>query len=102
MFEYLLLSGIAVCNSPDYGVEEIADLTICMILDLHRKMHWYANMVRDNKKLHGVEEIAEAGRGATRVRGRTLGIIGLGKFLMCLQVKLSIKEVFSDSNNIIL
>ncbi len=73
--------GISVCNSPDYGVEEIADLTMCMILDLHRKMHWYANMIKDGKKLHGVEEIAAAGRGATRVRGRTLGIIGLGKVI---------------------
>ena len=50
-----------------------------MILDLHCKMHWYAGAVKHGRKLHGVEEIAAAGKGATRIRGRTLGIIGLGK-----------------------
>ena len=50
-----------------------------MILDLHRKMHWYASAVKHGRKLNGVEEIAAAGKGATRIRGRTLGIIGLGK-----------------------
>ena len=67
-----------MCIVPDYGVEEIADLTMCMILNVHRKMHQYANLVRQGVKLHGIEETEEAGKGARRVRGQTLGLVGLG------------------------
>ena len=28
--------GIAVCNVPGYGVEEVADTTLCLILNLYR------------------------------------------------------------------
>ncbi|CAG2256434.1 CTBP [Mytilus edulis] len=53
--------GIAVCNVPGYGVEEVADSTICLILNLYRRTYWLANMVRG------------------RIRGDTLGIVGLGR-----------------------
>lgn len=38
-----------------------------------------AEMVKTGKKLVGAEQIREAGQGAMRIRGETLGIIGLGK-----------------------
>ena len=69
---------MAVCNVPGYGVEEVADSTLCMILNLYRRTHWMADMVKEGKKLLGAEQIREAAVGATRIRGETLGIIGLG------------------------
>ncbi|XP_072177666.1 C-terminal-binding protein 2-like isoform X1 [Diadema setosum] len=71
--------GVAVCNVPGYGVEEAADSTLCMILNLYRRTHWMAEMVKQGKKLSGAEQIREAGAGATRIRNETLGIIGLGR-----------------------
>ncbi|XP_022080614.1 C-terminal-binding protein 1-like isoform X2 [Acanthaster planci] len=71
--------GMAVCNVPGYGVEEVADSTLCMILNLYRRTHWMAEMVKEGKKLLGAEQIREAAVGATRIRGETLGIIGLGR-----------------------
>ncbi|VEN37361.1 unnamed protein product [Callosobruchus maculatus] len=59
--------GIAVCNVPGYGVEEVADTTMCLILNLYRRTYWLANMVR------------EAAAGCARIRGDTLGIVGLGR-----------------------
>lgn len=78
--------GIAVCNVPGYGVEEVADSTLCLILTLYRRTYWLANMVRDGKKINGPEQLRDAAQGSARIRGDTLGIVGLGKnvwFFLC-------------------
>jgi len=71
--------GIAVCNVPGYGVEEVADSTICLILNLYRRTYWLANMVREGKKVSGPEALRDAAQGSARIRGDTLGIVGLGR-----------------------
>ncbi|KAI8423272.1 hypothetical protein MSG28_014299 [Choristoneura fumiferana] len=97
--------GIAVCNVPGYGVEEVADTTLCLILNLYRRTYWLANMVREGKKFtafwlkevlfrpavpgyraadecdvrDGPEQVREAAAGCARIRGDTLGIVGLGR-----------------------
>ncbi|ELU07027.1 hypothetical protein CAPTEDRAFT_158522 [Capitella teleta] len=71
--------GIAVCNVPAYGVEEVADSTLCLILNLYRRTYWLANMVREGKKIMGPEGLREASQGSARIRGDTLGIVGLGR-----------------------
>lgn len=71
--------GIAVCNVPGYGVEEVADTTLCLILNLYRRTYWLANMVREGKKFTGPEQLREAASGCARIRGDTLGIVGLGR-----------------------
>lgn len=71
--------GIAVCNVPGFGVEEVADSTMCHILNLYRRTFWLANMVREGKKFQGPEQVREAAHGCARIRGDTLGIVGLGR-----------------------
>ena len=71
--------GIAVCNVPGYGVEEVADTTMCLILNLYRRTYWLANMVKEGKKITGPEQLKDAAFGCARIRGDTLGIVGLGK-----------------------
>ena len=68
-----------MCNVPGYGVEEVADSAICLILNLYRRTYWLANMVREGKKISGPEQLREAARDSARIRGDTLGIVGLGK-----------------------
>ena len=41
--------GIAVCNVPGFGVEEVADSTVCLILSLYRRTFWMANMVKGER-----------------------------------------------------
>jgi len=72
-----------VCNVPGYGVEEVADSTMCLILNLYRRTYWLANMVRDGKKVTGPEALRDAATGSARIRGDTLGIVGLGKSFTC-------------------
>ena len=71
--------GIAVCNVPGYGVEEVADTTLCLILNLYRRTYWLANMIKEGKKFQGPEQVREAATGCARIRGDTLGIVGLGR-----------------------
>jgi C-terminal binding protein len=52
--------GIAVCNVPGYGVEEVADTTLCLILNLYRRTYWLANMVKEGRKFTGPEQVREA------------------------------------------
>lgn len=72
--------GIVVCNVPGYGVEEVADTTLCLILNLYRRTFWLANMVmQEGKKFETTEQVREGANGCARVRGDTLGIVGLGR-----------------------
>ena len=74
-----LVAGIAVCNVPGYGVEEVADTTLCLILNLYRRTYWLANLVKEGKKVTGPESLRESAQGSARIRGDTLGIVGLGR-----------------------
>lgn len=65
--------NIPVTNVPDYGTEEVADSTICLILNLMCRTHHVCNRVKS-----GGYRWQDA-FGATRNRGSLLGIIGLGR-----------------------
>jgi len=65
--------GIRVCNVPDYGVEEVADSAMCLLLNIMRKTYWLANGTKQ-----GLWNTKDA-LGATRLNGRTMGIIGMGR-----------------------
>lgn len=71
--------GIAVCNIPSSSVEETADSTLCHILNLYRRVTWLHQAMREGNRASSVEQIREVAGGAVRIRGETLGIIGLGK-----------------------
>ena len=61
------------------GIEEMADTTLSLILQLYRRTYWLPQLVmRDARRVVGPENLRDAASGATRIRGDTLGIIGLG------------------------
>jgi C-terminal binding protein len=91
--------NIAVCNVVSYCVEEVADSTMSMILNLFRRTHWLADVVQ--QKLSTLKQFAqnasssasllasigpntpeqtrESAQGCVRIRGQTLGLVGFGK-----------------------
>lgn len=71
-------AGIAVCNMPAASVEETSDSTMCHILNLYRRTTWLHQALREGTRVQSVEQIREVASGAARIRGETLGIIGLG------------------------
>lgn len=75
-----IFSGIAVCNVPAASVEETADTSLCLILNLYRRVTWLHQALREGTRASSVEQIREVASGAARIRGETLGIIGLGDY----------------------
>ncbi len=65
--------GVWACNVPDYGTEEVATQTIALMLDLNRQVTKLANSTA-----RGSWD-AMLARPLRRLRGQTLGIIGLGR-----------------------
>ncbi len=65
--------GIYVCNVPDYGTEDVADHALAMILALERGLAGYADAARRNVWSW------DAAGPLRRIRGRRLGVIGLGR-----------------------
>ena len=67
--------GIPVCNVPDYGSEEVADSALGLMLALARGIH-----VANARLRGGREEWSyEVAIPLVRLRGRVLGIVGLGR-----------------------
>jgi len=67
--------GIPVANVPDYGSEEVADSAIGMTLALTRGIHLY-----NQRLLRGSGQwIYTQAQPLHRLRGRTFGIIGVGR-----------------------
>ncbi|KAM4839831.1 LOW QUALITY PROTEIN: C-terminal-binding protein 1-like [Urocitellus parryii] len=71
--------GIAVCSVPAASVEETTASTMCHILNLYRRTTWLHQALREGTWVQSGEQIREVASGAARIRGETVGIIGLGR-----------------------
>lgn len=67
--------GIPVCNVPDYGTEDVADSAIGMMLSLTRGIQFLNSRLRRGEGTWAHDQAAPL----YRLRGRTLGIIGIGR-----------------------
>ena len=65
--------GICVANVPDYGIEEVSDHTILLLLAVARKLTFLNQAVKS-----GVWDYKLA-KPIYRIRGKELGVIGFGK-----------------------
>ena len=65
--------GIAVCNVPDYGSEEVADHAILFLLALARKL------IPCHEAIRGGTWHYESAVGTPRLRGKVLGLVGCGR-----------------------
>ncbi|MGB0582148.1 MAG: C-terminal binding protein [Limisphaerales bacterium] len=87
--------GINVCNVPDYGTEDVADTAIGMMLTLARGIHYHNSRQRRGLGNWGFSEYA----AVPRLRGRTFGIIGLGRIGTAAAIRakaLGMNVVFYD------
>ena len=90
--------GIIVCNIPDYGVEEIADTVMAHTLSLFRQTTAMHNAILENKKVTCYETSSSL-KCARRIRGKTLGLIGLGKTGIAVALRamaFGFKVIFCD------
>jgi len=73
--------GIAVCNVPDYGTEEVADHAILLLLAVARHLRASDASIREGHWDYLV------GRETSRLRGKTLGLVGLGRIGIATAVR---------------
>ncbi|MFL1462949.1 C-terminal binding protein [Roseococcus sp. DSY-14] len=68
--------GILVCNTPDYGTQEVADTAITLALSLRRGLTLYHDGMRASPPIPwGVQP----SRIVRRFEAQTFGILGLGR-----------------------
>lgn len=67
--------GIAVCHVPDYGVDEVADHAMALLLALNRGLVRVERHLRGTLAPWGMDAV----RPVTRLAGKTLGLLGLGR-----------------------
>ena len=65
--------GIYVCNVPDYGIDEVSNTAISMMMSLHRKLPATQNALR--KGTWGYDVMIPI----KRLSGSVLGLVGLGR-----------------------
>jgi phosphoglycerate dehydrogenase-like enzyme len=65
--------GIAVCNVPDYGTEEVADHAIMLLLAVARHLLIADRSMREGGWDYRAVELTH------RLRGRTIGLVGCGR-----------------------
>ena len=76
--------GIDVCNTPDYGIDEVADATCSMILNFIRQISFTSN-----EYLKGNIEWARPSKfKLKRTSEHKLGIIGLGRIGSSVALKM--------------
>ena len=69
-------NNIVVANTPDYGVDEVADTALAMILYLTRKIGKLENLAKNDSRYWIGKDINQNMR---RLNKLNLGIIGLGR-----------------------
>ncbi len=67
--------GIPVCNVPDYGVDEVADHALALMLALNRGLVRVERSLRRTLKPWDKDAV----QPVPRLAGRTIGIVGLGR-----------------------
>ena len=67
--------GIPVANVPDYGTEDVADSALGMALSLARGTHFLNRQLQNEQGPWSYTQV----RPVPRLRGRTFGIVGLGR-----------------------
>jgi D-3-phosphoglycerate dehydrogenase len=78
--------NVPVANVPDYSVEAVADHAFAFILTLTRKILQADKFVRTGQYMPAWSSPPSTIRGVN-LRGKTLGIIGLGKIGKSLAIK---------------
>ncbi|MBM3601438.1 MAG: C-terminal binding protein [Alphaproteobacteria bacterium] len=69
-------AGIPLCNVPDYGTTDVADMAMALMLALARGITFYHEALRADIKAGWSSKAAPIVR---RIRGQRFGVVGLGR-----------------------
>ena len=75
---YAAEKGIFVCNAPNYGVTDVAEHALSLLLSCAKRLTYMNDCVRD-----GLWDTSKMG-ASRRIAGKTVGFIGFGKIAKCV------------------
>ena len=81
---YAASTGVAVCNVPDYCIEEVADTTVAHILALFRQTTALHQALQEGVCYETFTQFVDKAHASRRIRGKTLGLIGMGNIGMAV------------------
>lgn len=88
--EYCHAKGIRVFNNPDYGVDEVSDTAVAMIMSLSRCIESYniksRELVQSPDFVKPWQENID--KRAKRLKTTTLGVIGVGRIGSAVAIKM--------------
>lgn len=70
---YAKEKGIIVCNAPNYGVVDVAEHAVSLIMSCAKRLTYMSDLIRE-----GVWDTGKMG-SSQRISGKTLGFLGFGK-----------------------
>lgn len=76
--KYAAGKGIFVCNAPNYGVTDVAEHALSLLLSCAKRLTYMNDCVRD-----GMWDTSKMG-ASRRITGKTVGFIGFGKIAKCV------------------
>lgn len=76
--KYAAKKGIMVCNAPNYGVIDVAEHAVSLILACSKRLIYMNDCVRDV-----FWDTTHMGQ-SSRLAGKTIGFIGFGKIARCV------------------
>ena len=78
---YCKSKGIKVFNNPDYGVDEVSDTSVAMILSLGRNIHAYNSkakkLLKNQRSKYPWQENTDF--SSVRFKKMSLGLVGVGR-----------------------
>ncbi len=77
--DYAGQMGIVVSNTPDLCIEEVADSAFSFVLSFYRQTAFLHSATQQGKHLLKQEDVFSGAKNCRRIRGKTLGLLGLGK-----------------------
>ena len=77
--------GIAVCNNPDYCLDEVSGRVIAFMLTMSYKFFQIDKAVREEVVDFG--KLRQIAGPVARTQGQTLGLVGLGKIATAVALK---------------
>lgn len=92
---YAKEKGVYVCNNPDYGIEEVSDTAIAMIINIIRgvtRYDFFSRAYRDSWQEHTISSLR-------RTSDHLLGVIGAGRIGGSVLLKaraLRLQTIFYD------
>ena len=77
--------NVIVTNIPAYSTDSVAQMTFAHLLNIYNRVQWYADENK-NGRWTDCQDFSFLGHDFHELAGKTMGVVGLGKELLGLEI----------------